>query len=310
MTEASARIVIVDDEEVIRYTLQKKLSRLGYNVVSLEKAEDAIYLIKNGDIPDLVITDIKLAKMDGIELLRRLRGLDEPVPVLIISGHGNVEDAINALRYGASDYIRKPFDINDVASSVRSIIRSKHEKKLSDNFAQFTEYEKAEFTLPTDISIINPISYRLTKDLVPSGICNSTTAENISLALREAISNALYHGNLQIPSEIREKGGMKEFNEEFERRKGLDEYRSKRLKILYELNRDFVDYTIVDQGNGFNYMSLPDPRDPANFLMNSGRGLLIIRVHMDEVEWKGNGNIVRLRKYKVHKNGEKPADSN
>ena len=59
MTEKNAKIVVVDDEEVIRYTLQKKLSRLGYNVISMEKAEDVLYLLKNGERVDLIITDIK-----------------------------------------------------------------------------------------------------------------------------------------------------------------------------------------------------------------------------------------------------------
>ena len=71
MNNNGAKILVVDDEEVIRYSLQKKLSRLGYKVISMEKAEDVLYLLKNGEKLDLIITDIKLRKMDGIELLKR-----------------------------------------------------------------------------------------------------------------------------------------------------------------------------------------------------------------------------------------------
>jgi len=302
MSDTSSTILIVDDEEVIRFTLQKKLSRMGYNVISLEKAEDVLYLLKNGDEEiDLIITDIKLRKMDGIELLSRVRGMDEPVPVLIVTGHGNVEDAIRALRYGASDFIRKPFDINDLASSVRSILRRKNEKKLVASFAQYMVYEQAEFNLPVDVSVINAISYKLTKDLAPSDFCNSATSENITLALRESISNAMFHGNLEISSEVREKGGIKLFNEMIEERIEDERYKSRKVNIKFEQTSEYVEYTIEDEGPGFNYKSLPDPRDPENFFKNSGRGLLIIRIHMDEVEWNNKGNKIRLRKYRVNR---------
>jgi len=296
-------ILVVDDEEVIRITIQKKLSRMGFNVISFEKGEDLLYYLKNADHnADLIITDIKLRKMDGIELLRRINSMDEPTPVLIISGHGNVEDAIRALRYGASDYIRKPFDINDLTSSVRSILKRKFEKKQSENFARYKQYEKAVLVIPNDGELINTISFNFTKDLVPAGLFNFTTSANISLSLQEAISNAMYHGNFEIDSSLRDNGGMKEFNNEIEKRKILSPYKDRTVKITYELTPDYVEYEIEDQGPGFNHQTLPDPRDPENFFKNSGRGLLIIRIHMDEVSWHGKGNIINMRKYKVNRN--------
>jgi FixJ family two-component response regulator/anti-sigma regulatory factor (Ser/Thr protein kinase) len=305
MQDKPLTIIVVDDEEVIRFSLQKKLSRLGYNVISLEKAEDALYILKSGDEQiDLIISDIKLRKMDGIELLRRVKAQDEPVPVLLITGHGNVEDAVTALRFGADDFIRKPFDINDLASSVRSILRRKHEKKLAESFAQFLEFEKLVYRIPNDVALVNTISYKLTRDLIPSGLCNRTTAENISLALKEAVSNAMFHGNLEISSSIREKDGIKGFNEEIEKRKDDPKYRDRMVRISCEQTRDYVEYIIEDEGQGFNYRDLPDPRAPDNFFKSSGRGLLIIRVHMDEVKWNDRGNCVYLKKYRIERNGE------
>lgn len=293
-------VAVIDDEEVIRYTLQKKLSRMGYNIISLEKAEDVLFFLKNGDRKiDLIITDIKLRKMDGIELLSHINSLEDPIPVLIITGQGNIEDAIRALRYGACDFIRKPFDINEVSSAVRGILRRKQESQLVDNFGRYIECEKRVFRIPVDISVCNVISFKLTRNLTSAGICNLTTQENVSLSLREAIGNAMFHGNLEIPSDVREDRGVKGFNEEIERKKNEEPYRDRMVTIHYELTRDYAEYIIEDEGPGFDYRSLPDPREPENYLKDSGRGLLIIRIHMDEVDWNEKGNRIRLRKYRV-----------
>lgn len=298
------KILVVDDEEIIRITLQKKLSRIGYNVISFEKAEDLLYYMKDGDPRvDLVITDIKLRRMDGIELLRRINSLEEPPPVLIISGHGNVEDAIRALRYGAGDYIRKPFDINDLTASVRSILKRKLERKLAESSGLYKKYEKSVFSIPNDGSLINTMSFNLTKDLVPSGLFNYTTSENIALSLKEALTNAMFHGNLELESSLRDSGGMREFNEEAEKRRFIDPFKDRMINITYEFTPDYVLYEIADQGPGFNYQSLPDPRDPENFFKNSGRGLLIIRIHMDEVTWSDSGRVITMKKNKINRNG-------
>ena len=74
-----------------------------------------------------------------------------------------------------------------------------------------------------------------------------------------------------------------------------------RKNFNFELTSTYVEYLIEDDGKGFDYNGLPDPRDPENFLRDSGRGLLIITIHMDEVEWNNKGNCIRLRKYRVDK---------
>ena len=293
-------VLIVDAEEMTRFALQRKLSRSGYNIISLEKAEDALYLIKSGDVKvDLVISDIKLYKMDGIELLRRLKALDEPLPVLLIAGKGNMEDVISALRLGADDFIRKPFDASDVVSSVHSILRRKQEEIMAGAFGRFLEYEKTVYVIPNDVSLVNMISYQLTRNLLPMGFCNKTTAENISLALKEAITNAMFHGNLEISSTIREQDGIKGFNEEIDRRKDEFLYKDRKVRIVCEGTVENIEYSIEDEGPGFDYKSVPDPRDPENFFKNSGRGLLIINVHFDEVGWNDKGNCIYLKKRRI-----------
>lgn len=293
-------VVVVDDEELIRFNLRKKLSRYGYTVISLDKAEDALYLVKNAQEPvDFIVTDIKLRKMDGIELLRHISALDNPVPVLL-TGYGNVDDAIKALRYGACDFIKKPFDASQIASKIRSILKVRDEEKRTVDLGAFAVHEKREFLLPLDLEVGNLIAFELTKNLPGIGLCNHVTAENVALSLREAISNAMFHGNLEISSDIRESdGGTGHFNAEIERRMQEEPYAGRTVRLKSELTEEYVEYIIEDQGPGFDFSKLPDPNDPVNFFKKSGRGILIIKIHMDEVEWNEKGNILRIRKNRV-----------
>ena len=294
-------ILIVDAEEASRLTLSKKLSRAGYYVITSEKAEDALYILKSSEEKvDLIISDVKLRKTDGIELLKRVKAMDEPLPMLLITGKGNVEDAITALRLGVDDFIRKPVDANDVVSSVRSILRRKQSEKIAESFGRFIQYEKIVYVIPNEVSLINTISYQLTRNLVPLGFCNMTTSENISLALKEAIMNSVCHGNLEISSSIREHSGIRGFNEEIEKRKDEPQYKDRKVQITYEQTDEYIEYAIQDDGPGFDHRSLPNPRDPENFLKNSGRGLLIIAVHLDDVHWNDKGNCIYLKKYKIN----------
>jgi DNA-binding response OmpR family regulator len=292
----TSTILVIDDDETVRFSLSRKFTKYGYNVISADKAEDALYLLKTEKQKiDFVITDIRLRKMDGIELLRHINGLDNPVPVLL-TGAGNIEDAVNALRYGACDFIRKPFDVNEVAAVVRSVLKRREEERLVLDVGQHIRYEKSEFSLPADINLVNVMSYMATRYLPRMGICNKATAENVSLALREAISNAMFHGNLELSSDIREKAGIKAFNEMIEQRRSEEAFAARRVQFSCEITKEYAEYTIEDEGKGFDHSKLPDPRNPENFFNKSGRGILIIRLHMDEVEWNEKGNRLRLRK--------------
>ena len=125
-------ILVVDDEEDIRYALDIYLTQLGYKVLKAENGEEAINLFKVFG-PSIILTDIKMPGMDGIELLRKVKKENPETEVIMITGHGDMELAINSIRNDATDFLVKP--INDEALEIalkRATHRMLMQQKLKD----------------------------------------------------------------------------------------------------------------------------------------------------------------------------------
>ncbi len=116
-----ARILAVDDESSIRETLRSILETEGYAVEVAQGGHEAIDSFKNQNF-DVVLCDVKMQSMDGIEVLVALRELAPDLPVIMISGHGTIDTAVESLRKGAYDYIQKPLDLNRLLVSLRNAL--------------------------------------------------------------------------------------------------------------------------------------------------------------------------------------------
>lgn len=137
------KILIIEDEAAIRRVLNKILSEES-DTYQVEEAEDGlqgIEKIKNDDY-DLVLCDIKMPKMDGVEVLEAVKKIKPEIPMVMISGHGDLETAVNTMRLGAFDYISKPPDLNRLLNTVRNALDRKQlvvenkilKKKVSKNY--------------------------------------------------------------------------------------------------------------------------------------------------------------------------------
>jgi len=114
-------VLVVDDEKNIRRTLELVLRGEGYEVVEAQSAEEALQILANPHTPvDLAIFDVKLPGISGLEALERLRKDEatKQVPVIVISGHATVHDAVTAIKFGAADFFEKPLNRERVLVSV------------------------------------------------------------------------------------------------------------------------------------------------------------------------------------------------
>jgi two-component system nitrogen regulation response regulator NtrX len=145
-----SKILIIEDEAAIRRVLSKILSEEN-DAYIVEDAEDGVAgleKIKNNDY-DLVLCDIKMPKMDGVEVLEAVKKIKPEIPMVMISGHGDMETAIQTMRLGAFDYISKPPDLNRLLNTVRNALDRKQlvvenkilKKKVSKNYEMIGESE-------------------------------------------------------------------------------------------------------------------------------------------------------------------------
>ena len=112
-------ILIIDDEKSIRKTLTEILSYEGYKIEEASDGEEGLKKFRDKNF-DIVLCDIKMPKIDGIEFLEKAREINDEVPIIIISGHGNIETAVEAVKKGAYDYISKPPDLNRMLITLRN----------------------------------------------------------------------------------------------------------------------------------------------------------------------------------------------
>lgn len=112
------RVLIIDDDEIIRKSCEKVLSPEGYTVVSAQSGREGLKLLSNKPF-DLVLTDLRMPDMNGIDVLKKVKERGPDIEVIIITGYGTIKSAIEAIRYGAYDYVEKPFSPEELLNVVR-----------------------------------------------------------------------------------------------------------------------------------------------------------------------------------------------
>lgn len=296
-------ILIVDDEKIIRELLVAMLQEAGnYRLLTATNGKDALEICQIESDIDLVFTDLRMPVMGGMELLAELRQKRPDLPIVILTGYGRREDVIESLRLGASNFLLKPQEVDMVYTVASKILRMRHRKKLEKQIYDFFIEEHQFYTIPNDLQYTLPLIDLLTDKLERIGICDDSELTNVRFALDEALVNAVVHGNLEIESSI--KGAsleqMLEFNKIVKERGEKEPYAKRKVMISRNLTRDFVSFTIEDQGKGFNWRSLPDTLDDMELLSSHGRGLFLIRAFMSTVEFNDKGNRITLLKRRTH----------
>ena len=276
-----ARVLVVEDSPTQAAEIRFLLEDAGLDVDLAGDGYAALASLQEG-LPDLVVTDLQMPRMDGLALVEAVRCEHPSVPVVLVTAHGSEEIAARALRCGATSYVPKRYLSRDLPHVVRQIIASLDETR-------------SRFTLPNDESLVTPLIRRLEGAVFEMGLCDRAELIRVAVALREAIVNAIDHGNLELDSKLRQ-DDERVYQRLGDERREQSPYRARRVRIDIGVTRSEATFTIRDEGPGFDPATLPDPTDPANLCRIGGRGVMLIRTLMDEVRFNATGNEITLVK--------------
>lgn len=151
------------------------------------------------------------------------------------------------------------------------------------------------FVLENDPAVVAPLIEVLAEDLVAVGVCDKHDATRVGIALEEALLNAIYHGNLELSSKLKETGDDT-FHQLARQRRFQFPYAARRVRFGARVTPERATFVIADQGNGFDVTALPDPTTPEFLERPSGRGLLLMRAFTDDVRYNATGTRVTLVK--------------
>lgn len=286
-------ILVVDDSAVDRRLAGGLLARdadltIRYAANGLEALDRM-----EEERPDLVLTDLVMPEMDGLELVGAVHHRYPGVPVILMTSQGSEEIAARALEQGAASYVPKRMLSRTLRATVQRVLAISGKKRA--RLLECMVSNQAAFLLANDGALIASLVAYLQDSLAQMGLCDESECMRTGVALEEALVNAMLHGNLEVSSGLRGESD-EQYYALIARRSAESPYRDRRIRVDARFERHQAVFVVRDEGPGFNPLALPDPHDPVALEQPAGRGILLMRAFMDEVHYNQIGNEVTLVK--------------
>ena len=299
-------VLVVEDSRTQSTQIRLMLKHAEFEVYVAENGREALDVLKTHQ-PDMVLTDLQMPEMDGLELVQALRDQYPRLPVVLMTQHGSEEIALAALRQGAASYLPKNQLHHFLVATLDDILESARFAHRQERIQKCRFRTEIQYRLPNDPSLMAPLSAQIEHELEDLHFAGPTTLRQIGVALRKALDNAIYHGNLELGEDERAEGELV-YRDLAERRRHKPPWCERSVWVTVIVDEAGAWFTVRDEGPGFDAASLPDSDGSANLDILRGSGLLLIRTFMDEVEHNALGNeITMIKRRPAGEDREPPA---
>jgi len=218
------------------------------------------------------------------------------LPVIVLtSADETASGLVHHLQLGAMTYVPRAAGRRQLVETIQSILDLARRNPYRDRVKGYLSSADIELQVDNDPSAVAVIVGYLQRVLEDYGLSLEKECFRFGVALGEAMSNAIIHGNLEIGSEMRD-SNSDAYYDAIEQRRTEEPYTSRHVQVRVRFSRSSATFVIRDQGKGFDPVTLSDPTDPANIAKASGRGILLMKAYSDLVSWNETGNEVTLVK--------------
>lgn len=300
------KILFVDDEETIRELFLEYFK----DEFEIELAADGLeaYTIARLKKFDLIISDISLPKLNGIQFIQKLRADNDPTAFLVITGDSDIQLAIDVFRMGAVDFFLKPFRMDALRRRIKryenadvDLVSLAQSGELKQFYAEF------RYSIRPVIRKINAYVALISKQISSSPLSSIEDLVSIKIVLYELLANAIEHGVAGVS--YKEKQAYLETNDDYftlvDQKCRLNQ---NCIHLTVALDEFGVTVVIRDDGNGFDLTSIPDPLENPSANLVSGRGIFLAKMNIDTIVYNKEGNEVRF--YKTWSRLSSPSSKN
>src|ERR1700756_55103 len=185
-----SRVLVIDDEAAIRDSLKMTLEYEGYDFIGAATGQEGLALAER-EAPDLVLLDVKMPGMDGLEVLDRVRAINDALPVVVVSGHGTISTAVEATKKGAFDFIEKPFASDRVLVSLRNAL---DQRRLRDENRSLKKAVEVRHQMIGE----SPALRQVTAAIAPAAPTNATVLiQGESGVGKELVARTIHRNSLR-----------------------------------------------------------------------------------------------------------------
>ncbi len=288
-------VLVVDDSAVDRLMAGGLLEQsLPCHISYAANGKEALAAMAV-ERPDILLADINMPVMNGLELVTAAKSDFPRVPVILMTALGSEDIAAEALRRGAAGYVPKANLNKDLLPTVRRILEAADEDRAHPHMMHFLDFSDSRFVLRNDMALIKSLASHVQQMLRCMPLEDETERVRVGIALEEAMLNAYYHGNLEMGSR-RAAPDREAYVRIANQRSFEPPYQQRRIRVHAKIDRDEAVFIIGDDGQGFDHAKLAYRADLSESEHAPGRGINLMRSIMDEVTFNDAGNEVTLIK--------------
>lgn len=290
------KVLVVEDDEDSRTVMVTLAKYEGHEVREAPNGAEGLKVFESFQ-PDLVFSDISMPVMDGLQMLERIRAKSHDAIVVMTTAFGTADYTLKALRLHANDYLVKPILPQEIIASLQKYANVISARSAEEEVVGMILNRQLTLRLGNKVDMLGKIANRLIQET--EGRLPRFSRLGVRLGLLEILINAIEHGNLGITFDEKSaamEDGPDEFDKLIAERLAQPENQNRTVLVEFRMDEHQCEWTITDEGKGFDCHMVPDPCDPENIMVKHGRGILLARLNFDEVVFREKGNQVVLRK--------------